>query len=513
MRSVALKLSVAFTVVSVVGVLVVALVANRLTAAEFGSYVERGWASQEQRAAGQLSDYYVATGGWRGAAPVVASLSRWLGQRLVVVDSSGTVVADSAGQSGRGATLAPSTRSLAVAVADSPVGRVYLLGQTDDCDWGMGANAAGWMGQLGPMGGMGAMGRATDACDLPPAAAVAAATGNALTSAAADSGQLPSSEQRFLEATNRALWLAGGTAVAVALLLGLVISRQITRPLRRLTRAAHTVAVGNFAERVVVGSKDELGGLAEAFNSMARNLEGAEQQRRQLFGDIAHELKTPIAILQANLEAMIDGVVEPSPEKLGSLREETLLLGRLVTDLRDLSLAEAGRLQLHLAPVDLGEIVQSAAAGVEAQAQGSGVRLDVAVAEALPAVRVDPDRIGQVLRNLLSNALRYTPAAGSVRVRVGLEGAGDYPLKQGGYARVSVADTGPGLAAEELTKVFDRFYRVDKSRSREGGGTGLGLAVAKQFVEAHGGRIWAESEPGDGATFHFTLPLAPTASG
>lgn len=508
MRSVAFRLAVAFTVVSVVGVLIVALVANRLTAAEFGDYVERGWASQEERTAQQLGEYYAATGGWRGAAPVVASLSRWLGQRLVVVDSSGAVVADSSGQSGRGAALTPSSRSLPVAAASGPVGRVYLLGPSDDCDWGMGAEGMGWMGSMGRMGQMGHMG---DDCEGSTVAGAPTSAAGTLVSPTERSGQSASSEQRFLEATNRSLWLAGGTAVGVALLLGLLVSRQITQPLRRLTRAAHTVAGGDLAHRVTVSSRDELGTLAEAFNTMANSLEGAERQRRQVFGDIAHELKTPITILQANLEAMIDGVVEPTPEKLGSLREETLLLGRLVTDLRDLSLAEAGRLQLHLAPVDLGEIVQTAAAGVEAQAEGSGVRLEVAVAEALPAVAADPDRIGQVLRNLLSNALRYTPAAGAVRIQVGLDSPPS--PRQVGYARVSVADTGSGIATDDLAKVFDRFYRVDKSRSRGGGGTGLGLAVAKQFVEAHGGRIWAESKPGDGATFHFTLPLASTAGG
>ena len=230
---------------------------------------------------------------------------------------------------------------------------------------------------MGSMGRMGQMGHMGDDCEDSTVAGATTSPAGPLVSPTESSGQSASSEQRFLEATNRSLWLAGGTAVGVALLLGLLVSRQITQPLRRLTRAAHTVAGGDLAQRVTVSSQDELGALAEAFNTMADSLEGAERQRRQVFGDIAHELKTPIAILQANLEAMIDGVVEPTPEKLGSLREETLLLGRLVTDLRDLSLAEAGRLQLHLAPVDLGEIVQTAAAGVEAQAEGSGVRLEV----------------------------------------------------------------------------------------------------------------------------------------
>jgi two-component system OmpR family sensor kinase len=344
-------------------------------------------------------------------------------------------------------------------------------------------------------------------------------------------------ERLFLDEVNRSLWISGGIALAAALLLGTLLSRQITAPLKRLTLASRRVAAGDFSQRVELRSRDELASLAEAFNSMADSLARNEEQRKQLLSDIAHELKTPVAIIQGNLEAMMDGVVEITPERLASLREETLLLGRLVTDLRDLSLAEAGRLPLHLQSVDLGELIRGTVASFQAQAGDHGVSLKMELPEGLPSAFGDPDRVGQVLRNLLGNALRYTRAGGEVRVSAGSHqparishrdsaavSRGLRPAKAphqdsgpgtqhsaplASFVRVSVSDTGPGIPAEELPRIFDRFYRVDKSRTRSSGGSGLGLSVAKQLVEAQGGQIWAESEPGLGSSFHFTLPTYP----
>ncbi len=325
-----------------------------------------------------------------------------------------------------------------------------------------------------------------------------------------------SPERRFLDSVNRSLWLAGGIALAAALLLGFLLSRQITAPLKRLTLASQRVAAGDFSQRVDLRSRDELAALAKAFNGMAGSLARNEEQRKQLLSDIAHELKTPLSIIQGNLEAMVDGVVEATPERLVSLQEETQLLGRLVTDLRDLSLAEAGHLPLHLQPFDLGELVRGTVSGIQPQGDERGVRLETELPEELPRVFGDPDRVGQVLRNLMSNALRYTPSGGAVRVSA----KSPLPLGEGQGAatatancvQVTVSDTGSGIPAEELPWIFDRFYRVDKSRARSSGGSGLGLSVAKQLIEAQGGSIWAESEPGRGSAFHFTLPLlTPTA--
>ncbi len=468
MRSVAFKLAAGFVAVALVGVLIVGYLANRSTTAEFGNYLEGGALAQEQRLADYVASRYESAGGWQGMPQLLFSLSRWSGERLVVADGSGRIVADSAGQ-GAGGNVPndAGVRSLPIVAGGKPVGTLFLVPDPQAGSGMMG----GMMGQRG--GSMAGMMRQM-------------------------LQQAGSPESHFLEAVNRALWIAGGIALAVALLLGLLLSRQITAPLRRLTLASRRVAAGDFSQRVELHTRDELASLAEAFNSMAASLARNEEQRKQLLSDIAHELKTPISILQGNLEAMADGVVEATPERLASLREETLLLGRLVTDLRDLSLAEAGHLPLHLEPMDLGELAGRVLAGIQAEAENRGVRLEMEMPEGLPPVVADPDRVGQVLRNLLGNALRYTSAGGVVRVSA----APDH-----GFVQVTVSDTGAGIPAEDLPRVFDRFYRVDKSRARSSGGSGLGLSVAKQLVEAQGGRIWAESEPGKGSAFHFTLPL------
>ena len=282
--------------------------------------------------------------------------------------------------------------------------------------------------------------------------------------------------------------------------------------LNRLSLAANRVASGDFSQRVEVRSKDELASLAAAFNTMAESLAKTEDQRKRLFSDIAHELKTPIAVIQGNLEAIAAGVADPTPERISSLQEETALLTRLVTDLRDLSLAESGQLKLHPQPTDLAELIRGAVAGVQAQAEERGVEVTATAEEGLPPVLADPDRVGQVLRNLIANALRYTPGAGSIRVSAGLDGQAGPSARGVRPAWVSVADTGSGIPSEDLPHIFDRFYRVDKSRSRASGGSGLGLAVVKQLVEAHGGKVWAESELGKGTVFHFTLPTVTCSS-
>ncbi len=310
-------------------------------------------------------------------------------------------------------------------------------------------------------------------------------------------------ERAFLESVRRSILTAALAAGAIALLLGGLFLRQVLAPLKRLEEAARRLAHGDLSQRVPVPARDELGRLAETFNEMAARLRRSEELRRRMIQDIAHELRTPLTVIQGNLQAILDGVFEPTPETIASIHEESLLLSRLIHDLRELSLAEAGELPLHKQLVDLREVVRQAAAAFEPRLEAKGVRLELEVGEEPLPVEVDPERLRQVLFNLLSNAERYTPEGGRIAVRA---------EQRDGEARVSVSDTGPGIPPEELPYVFERFWRGDKARARRSGGTGLGLAIAKQLVEAHGGRIGAESEPGRGATFRFTLPLAPTSS-
>jgi two-component system OmpR family sensor kinase/two-component system sensor histidine kinase BaeS len=288
--------------------------------------------------------------------------------------------------------------------------------------------------------------------------------------------------------------VVGGLAAAgVATLLAL----QITAPARDLTRAAQRVAAGDLAQRVAVQSSDELGEVGMAFNDMAAALSRQEELRRQLVADVAHELRTPLSVMRVELESLQDGLTQPTPETIASLGEEVALLSRLVEDLRLLSLMDAGQLSLELQPVTLNAAAQKVAQQVASSAERKGVILELAVPASLPDVRADPGRLQQVLLNLLNNALRHTPAGGTVRLSAQPEGS-DLHLQ--------VADTGEGIAPEDLPHVFDRFYRADASRARSSGGTGLGLGIARGLVEAMGGRIWAESAVGQGTTVHVMLP-------
>ncbi|MBI4301752.1 MAG: HAMP domain-containing histidine kinase [Chloroflexi bacterium] len=316
-------------------------------------------------------------------------------------------------------------------------------------------------------------------------------------------GMMGVPEQGFLHSVNRYLWWAGLAAVASALILSLGFSRQITVPLRQLAQAARRIARGDLSQRVEVRTRDEVGELASAFNSMAESLRRSEDLRHQMMADVVHELRTPLTTIQGRLEAMLDGVAPVTPEALASLHSDSLLLARLVTDLRDLSLAEGGQLKLHPELVDLGDIIRGEVASVQPEAQERKVSIVVEPYAGATIVWVDPDRARQVLRNLLNNALRYTPACGSIAV--GIQNS------LSGFLTVAVSDSGRGIATEDLPHVFERFYRGREFR-RQDGGSGIGLAIVKQLAEGHGGRVWAESTLGRGSTFYFALPLTQPKS-
>lgn len=311
-------------------------------------------------------------------------------------------------------------------------------------------------------------------------------------------------ELHFLAQLRRTTWLAALAGGLAAVLLGILMARYLTTPLRRMSHAAARIGQGDLAQEVPVPSDDDLGNLARAFNTMAVDLRRLEESRRNLVADIAHELGTPLSVLQANLEGMLDGVVESAPDRLAALHTQVRLLARLVEDLRDLSLAQAGRLPLHRAPTDLAALVVDAAAAVGPHAADKAVTVQSRIATGLPAVSVDRERMMQVVHNLLDNAIRNTPAGGAVTV--GLEAD---PAE----LRFWVSDTGPGIPPQEAERIFDRFYRLDASRSRASGGSGLGLAIVKSLVEAHGGRVWVESQEGEGSRFTVALPLGTRGVG
>ena len=306
----------------------------------------------------------------------------------------------------------------------------------------------------------------------------------------------------FVSTVNRWLFLAVLGAGALAVLLTLALTRRILGPVESLTAAARKLEAGDLSQRVAVRSGDEIGELARAFNAMADALERNEALRRGLVTDVAHELRTPLTNLRCQIEAIQDGLQPADAAAIRSLHEETLLLSRLVTDLQDLAMAEAGRLTLRRAPVDVADAVEGALASLRPLAGERRIRLRADAPQGLVA-NADRERFGQILRNLLSNAVTHAPEGGEVVVAaraVGIAGV------EG--VEISVRDTGPGIAPEHLSRIFDRFYRADPSRARATGGSGLGLAIVKQLVEVHGGAVRAESEPGQGAIFTFTLPAS-----
>jgi signal transduction histidine kinase len=311
-------------------------------------------------------------------------------------------------------------------------------------------------------------------------------------------GMMGSPEARFLGDMRRAIWFAAVIGLGIATVAGTVTARQITAPLQDLALRARRIGRGDLSPEAPVTGQDEIAEVARTFNAMAADLQRADESRRELLADVAHELGTPLAVLQANLEGMLDGVIEATPARLSSLHAQTAVLTRLVRDLRDLALLREGALRLDRQPVNLGVLVRDVAESARPEAAAKGITVTVNGPDHL-TVFADPERVVQVLHNLLSNALRHTDRGGTVHLAVA-------PDEQGG--QVELSDSGTGIPAADLPFVFDRFHRVDRSRSRATGGAGLGLAIVKQLVETQGGHVWARSRLGTGSTFGFALPLA-----
>jgi histidine kinase len=308
-------------------------------------------------------------------------------------------------------------------------------------------------------------------------------------------------DANFHAAVNEILTVAAVAAFMAAVVVSFFIARRIVDPVRALMYASERIAAGDYRQRVHVPGQDELSALASCFNAMAEMLEQTEQRRMELIGDVAHELRTPLSSIKGVMEGLVDGVLPAEAATFLNVQREVARLQRLVHDLEELSRAEAGQVPLDPRPTAPTDLIHAAADRLRPQFEDKGVSLTLELSPSLPQVEADASRVIQVLLNLLGNALQYTPSGGQVAVRAWIE---DHELL------ISVKDSGVGIPSEHLPHVFERFYRVDKSRSRAGGGSGIGLTIAKHLVKAHGGRVWAASPgPDKGSTFTFTLPLAP----
>ncbi|MBM3128432.1 MAG: HAMP domain-containing protein [Chloroflexi bacterium] len=462
MNSLFARLMFAFALVILIAIAIIFVIVNQTTTNEFRAYTFRGGTTTLEQIARELSAYYAARGGWQGidqyfaqtfgagrgrGAPMMAGVA------LLLADSNGTIIASRDGANvGQKATSAQLAASLPVQANGRNVGALIASSQ----------NLAAFDAQ----------------------------------------------QQEFLTRVNLSLLLAGAVAGALALLFGFFLFYQITAPLNALTTAARKIAAGDFTARVANPRGDEIGQVGRAFNAMAEALAQSETARRNMIADIAHELRNPLGVLQGQLEAMLDGVFPTTSEQIASLHDETLLLARLVGDLRDLALADAGQLQITRQPADVRALIERTAGAFALQAHEQNIALTIHCAENLPRANVDAQRIEQVLRNLIGNALRHTPDGGRVSVQCSV--LSEQTLGVGGQrsaVSVRVSDTGSGISSEDLPRVFERFWRGDKARTRAGSGAGLGLAIAKQLIRAHNGAMGVESEAGRGATFWFTLPV------
>lgn len=478
-----LKLMAAFLVVLVTVALLTTWLARRATETEFMLYTTTLGERQAALLVPVLADYYQGNGNWEGVEQVLSgsiatpggggmmgpgmmgpgsqmmhSGNMWqiMGLRVLVVDEGGRVVADSAvdgteSVEGRRLDLEDLAQGAPIRMGDRRVGTVLV------------------------------------------------------TSLEQTSGQ----SERFLRQVNQAILWAVLGASALALLLGGLLTWRLTRPLHRLTEAAEAIAAGDLNQQVDVRPGDEVGNLAQAFNQMAARLARAEALRRQLTADIAHELRTPLAVIQGNVEALQDGVFPLTREALAPIYAKTGLLIRLVEDLRQLALVETDALPLERAPVDLVSLAEEVVAEFQAAGRERTVAIAVEAAPTVPPVIADRQRLAQVLANLLSNALRHTPAEGTIRVQVDRGGQlADIPAGIGiNGVVVAVRDSGQGIPPADLPNVFERFYRAEKGRGRgvDGSGSGLGLAIARSLIEAHGGEIGAVNAPEGGAIFWFSL--------
>lgn len=309
----------------------------------------------------------------------------------------------------------------------------------------------------------------------------------------------PTSVEDMIRAINRFLFVGALLAIGAAAIVTVILSRRISRPVQQLTVAAKKLGEGDLSHRVRFSDKGEIGELASTFNTMAASMERAEQLRKNMVTDVAHELRTPLSNIRGQLEAIDDKLIKPDESTLKSIYEEALLLSRLVDDLQELTLAEAGKLRLRRRDEDIKQLVKRSVTTVQSVAAAHEIMLKEELPEHLPSCNIDAQRIEQVLHNLLHNAIIHTPEGGTITVTA---------RQNDRHVEIGVSDNGSGIPQKDLPNIFERFYRADKSRNRTTGGSGLGLTISKGLVEAHGGSIHVESTQGKGSRFWFTIPIS-----
>ncbi|MFP4647141.1 MAG: sensor histidine kinase [Candidatus Acetothermia bacterium] len=433
------RLLVGFVLIVGIAVGTVSYIATQSTKAEFGRYISRDQAERYEKLSLLLSQYFRTAEGWEGVQRVIDQIGDSYRERIVLTTPEGQVVGDSQDE----------------------------LRKQDIPD--------NWPGKIGTL----------------------KLNNQAIGKLYIRSRESTPVEKSFLSSVNRSVLLGALVAGLASIVLAFLYSKKIAGPIKSITAASRKMKEGDLQQRVEVNSKDEIGELADSFNSMVASLEKQERLRKNMVSDVSHELRGPLSNIQGYLEALQEGLLEPEPEIINSLYQESLLLGRLTDDLHDLARAEAGQLQLEKQPVVLEDIIGDAVNSVVNRTTRDQIEI-CSDLSSTTMVRADPNRIGEVLRNLLNNAVRHSPENETVTVSI---------ERRAEEAVTHVIDNGEGIPSSELPHVFERFYRIDKSRNRSTGGSGLGLTIAREIVEAHDGEIWVESEVDKGSTFSFSLPL------